>query len=484
MQMTLKDFWKKNPALLLGLSFYFAALFAFGYPLALLLFLPICLPVVFCSLKWCACCLIVFLFFWIYIHFWYQIPEQGCVGKATITISSIHSKESLFSKKGWLYRGRIKKLVTDTITLRPRLPYTLFIQTDKPQDHSKYEVMATVYHDHGRHLYLKPKVGQSWSPISEQISIAKWRFLSKDWVKKKIHQNISSNKAAIVLAALATGDLNDKVTIKEFRDLGLAHLMAISGFHFSLLAFFFHLFLRLFVPYPFCYFFLLLLLTLYFFFIGASPSIERAYLMITIFLFGQLIARRAYPLNSLGIALMISIARDPLVIFQLGFQFSYLATVALLIFMSPIKKSFEFLIPSRSFNEVIASPIWKRHVFVLLSILRDLLTLDVAVHLVIIPFSLSVFHTFSFSGLLFNLFFPFLMTLSLVLLLFGPFLMSINSYYTHLLLTLTEFKPPLLGKSIWIKEFPPCFLGIYFLILFLGGILLQTDQKNGSCFNN
>src|SRR5262249_54924464 len=79
-------------------------------------------------------------------------------------------------------------------------------------------------------------------------------------------------------------------------------------------------------------------------------------------------------------------------------------------------------------------------------------------------------HTFSCNSLFYNLFFPFLATVAILLflvsLVLGPWAHQLNGYYCSAILKLTE-SPPLLLKTFYIERVPQ-WLTALVMVLLLG----------------
>ena len=69
---------------------------------------------------------------------------------------------------------------------------------------------------------------------------------------------------------------------------------------------------------------------------GLSPSIMRATLMITFVLFGELIHRKGFALNSIAASAFVLLMIDPNNLFAIGFQLSYVAVVGIVLLERPI----------------------------------------------------------------------------------------------------------------------------------------------------
>lgn len=81
---------------------------------------------------------------------------------------------------------------------------------------------------------------------------------------------------------------------------------------------------------------LLALIWFYALLTGLSPSIMRATLMITFVLFGELIHRKGFALNSIAASAFILLLIDPNNLFSIGFQLSYVAVVGIVLLQKPI----------------------------------------------------------------------------------------------------------------------------------------------------
>ncbi|MBU1121510.1 MAG: ComEC/Rec2 family competence protein [Candidatus Omnitrophota bacterium] len=133
-------------------------------------------------------------------------------------------------------------------------------------------------------------------------------------------------------------------------DSGVAHLLALSGLHLGLISLIVFFILRLFyLPFRKCLIISVLFLFLYTFLTGMAQSTLRAALMYSFFVTGFFVKRRVNLLNSLGLAGLCMLIMNPLALFEVGFQLSYLAVFALIVWFKifPIK-----VFKNRFFNYV------------------------------------------------------------------------------------------------------------------------------------
>ncbi|MDE5090912.1 MAG: ComEC/Rec2 family competence protein [Trichodesmium sp. St18_bin3_1_1] len=128
----------------------------------------------------------------------------------------------------------------------------------------------------------------------------------------------------------------------QFIQVGLAHILAASGFHVSLiLGAVLTLTKKMSSGKRFS--FGILLLSIYVAFTGFVPSVLRAALMGFAALLGIVFQRMVKPLVSLVLAATLLLLINPLWIWNLGFQLSFLATLGLLVTLPPLTKRLNML---------------------------------------------------------------------------------------------------------------------------------------------
>ena len=124
----------------------------------------------------------------------------------------------------------------------------------------------------GNYIFY-PEKNQPWYPLSGTWSLAEWRFRIKQEVNNYIKRKISNEPSRSFLAGITTGDFENRLLSFEFSRFGLQHIMAISGFHFSILAGILGFFISLLMGRKIALFVVMLLMTLYFLFLGHAPSV-------------------------------------------------------------------------------------------------------------------------------------------------------------------------------------------------------------------
>lgn len=128
-----------------------------------------------------------------------------------------------------------------------------------------------------------------------------------------------------------------------FSDSGLSHIVAASGANvvFIITPFLFIL-RRLRIPERIAKSAAIAVVLLYVLVTGFEPSIVRAAIMAITVLVGQILWREADTINSLSFAAILMLLYNPLMLFALGFQLSFGATLSLVLFSKNIRKYLSF----------------------------------------------------------------------------------------------------------------------------------------------
>ena len=140
-----------------------------------------------------------------------------------------------------------------------------------------------------------------------------------------------STKNLPILSAITLGIRPPEPVRQTFRDAGVAHILVVSGMH---VGFLFLLISLLYKIHRHWWVILAGTLTLwsYALLVGLTPSVLRATIMFTIMLLMRLTGGGYSSLNALFIAATILLIADPMILFNLSFQLSFLAVLSILLF--------------------------------------------------------------------------------------------------------------------------------------------------------
>lgn len=132
----------------------------------------------------------------------------------------------------------------------------------------------------------------------------------------------------------------DAATEEDFRRSGLAHLLAVSGENVTLLALLGSALLGAFgIPLRERLLWLLGLVAVYVPLAGAGPSIQRAAVMGAAGLVATLAGRRTSRLFALALAAVVTLAVEPRIASDVGWQLSFAAVLGILLLAAPLREA-------------------------------------------------------------------------------------------------------------------------------------------------
>ena len=184
-----------------------------------------------------------------------------------------------------------------------------------------------------------------------------------------------------VLSALTLG--NKEYLDADLRDVysvtGAGHILAVSGLHvgvvFCVLNFVLGLLLKANRFLKVKTVILILALWMYAFITGLSPSVVRAVIMFSFVSTGIILQRKSLVYNNISAAAFCMLIYNPFYLFDISFQFSYVAVLSIVFFQSRIYRLIRF-------RNWLADKTW------------DLFSVSIAAQLGVSPFVLYYFHQF------------------------------------------------------------------------------------------
>lgn len=164
----------------------------------------------------------------------------------------------------------------------------------------------------------------------------------------KVYERIFPNTEAGLVKAMVTGDtsgLEDDIR-SLYGDTGIAHILAVSGLHTGILAFFILFILQKCIGMNkrISSAVVMALLLGYAVFAGGKIAVVRAVIMMEIMLFGNIIYRDVDVFNSLGLAAIIILAIHPYQLWDVSFQLSFVTSGGLIL-------AGKFVMDGHSFKE-------------------------------------------------------------------------------------------------------------------------------------
>lgn len=159
--------------------------------------------------------------------------------------------------------------------------------------------------------------------------LAKQRKRVKQHIQRTFPESLVTEAEALLIGDRSGMDEEEAMV---YRRLGITHLFAISGLHVGLLTFMLReCLLRLKVRRETVNWLLIVLLPLYAVLAGGAPSVWRAVSVTVLLLIMMLGKRKIRVDNALALSAIVFILYAPFVLFQPGFQLSYIAAFSLIL---------------------------------------------------------------------------------------------------------------------------------------------------------
>ena len=171
-------------------------------------------------------------------------------------------------------------------------------------------------------------------PDVPSIQRASERMLEyRQQLLEQLQQDMPSEQYAVV-AAMTLGDKSELTpeTKQAFYVTGAAHVLALSGLHLGIIYMIVSLMIRGRRLRTAAQIMTLLLLWAFAFLVGLSPSIVRSATMLTIYGLLSLGYRQKMSINVLAFTAIVMLVVHPHALFEVGFQMSFLAVLAILVF--------------------------------------------------------------------------------------------------------------------------------------------------------
>lgn len=234
------------------------------------------------------------------------------------------------------------------------------------------------------------------------LSFVQWILFYRQHIIFKVTEMFPEQSGAF-MNALLFGD-RQQMTFEveeQYQQFGLVHLLAISGSHIVLLmVIVYFVLLRSGVTKEMATVFLIVCIPVYMIIAGASPSVIRASITGVLLLVAFICSVRLSSLDALSITAICMLIYDPYLVFNIGFQFSFVGSFAL----------------------ILSAPILLRHSN---GVIRNAIYISIISQLVSTPILLYHFGYFSPYSIFLNLIYvPFLSILvlpcSIIILVFIP----------------------------------------------------------------
>lgn len=304
--------------------------------------------------------------------------------------------------------------------------------------------------------------------IFYQIEIDKIYLLSKNnniiyYIKNKVIERCNNPYLKTFILG-DTSAINNNV-IKNYRDIGISHLFAISGMHITLLSsIFLSIFKKLKVSELYRYLIVGLFLMLYLFLIGVSPSIVRAILFFIFFSINKIYYLHIKSTNIFITILGLSLLINPYFIYEISFLYSFIISYSLIVLQEYINSNSNYFI--------------------------KLLKTSFISFIVSIPITLYSFNQINILSILYNLFYVPLVSIIVFPLAIISFIFPKAIVLLSIFIKVLEISCNLLNKidtsKFIFKDIPMIFYYLYyiFIIIFFKGIISKNYKLTIFIFIN
>ena len=236
---------------------------------------------------------------------------------------------------------------------------------------------------------------------NNKFNLKKYALIIRKKLLKTLDKFHFTSKQKAIISAISLGERKrlDNDLYSGFSNAGLMHILAVSGMHVGILFLILTILLKPFVKNKktekYVYLLLVIILWIYAFITGLSPSVIRAVLMFTLMIGGKILHKNYNIYNGIFASAFILLIVNPMYIFDLGFQLSYLAVLGIL----ALQKQISALITPPN---VVVKYIW------------DIFSISISAQLTTMGISLLYFHKFPSYFLLSNLAVAFLVSILFV----------------------------------------------------------------------
>jgi competence protein ComEC len=203
----------------------------------------------------------------------------------------------------------------------------------------------------------------------------------RNYLLEKLKQTSLGFDERAIIQALVLGQKKDinKDLYSSYAKAGAVHILAVSGLHVGILYFiltFILSFTNRLKWGNFIQSFLIIFCLWFFAFVtGLSPSVTRAVTMFSIFAIAKNINRESSTINNLFLSFFLLILINPLWLFHVGFQLSYLAVFSIIVVQPKLSRYY-------------------RPRFYIDKLFWGIFTVSIAAQLGVLPLSIYYFHQF------------------------------------------------------------------------------------------
>lgn len=229
----------------------------------------------------------------------------------------------------------------------------------------------------------------------------------KNTIINRIESTLTETNSSICLALIIgyKADISDDIN-EYFTDSNLLHLLAISGIHVTYINITINYILRRFGKRT-SKILNIIFLCIYMILTNSIPSVFRACIMQIMILISGLLHKKSDLFTNISISALILLILNPLAIYNIGFIFSYVGTISIIMFNTYIKKCFDYLEIKTSGKLSMQIPKDKNIVGLAIDTIynkvKEIVIVTLSANILLIPLSMYIFNSFPFTFIISNL---------------------------------------------------------------------------------
>ena len=297
-----------------------------------------------------------------------------------------------------------------------------------------------------------------------------WVYAFKETALERVYRLFPDPEASLLAGILLGVDTGLTRGLQDaFQNTGTSHIIAISGFNMSIIAAVFVALFSRWMGRRWGAALAMVAILFYTLLVGASPAVVRAALMGGLALFARQVGRRNMGLNTLSFVALLMAAFSPLILWDVGFQLSFFATLGLILYAEPLAQ-----LAGRFLSWLRLAPDLVERI---LPPLSDFVLLTLAAQITVFPIIGYHFQRFSLISLLVN---PFILPvqpavmiigglallLSLVIFPLGQLVAWLALPFVVYTIRMVEFFNSLPAGTLFFGKASPWLAAAFYILLF------------------
>lgn len=203
----------------------------------------------------------------------------------------------------------------------------------------------------------------------------------RERIEKNYISSMPGQDAKFITSIILGNNVLDEDILYQFRTIGVSHIISVSGMHVAVITGFIIYILGLMKVQRYKALIVTIIIVFYAILTGGMPPVVRSVIMASMALIGSAVGRNNNSVNSISFAAFAILIVNPLMLYDIGFQLSFISTLAILYIYKPIKERLSALNAK----------------------LRDLIAVTLAAQIGTIPLTMYYFHSISVVSILSNI---------------------------------------------------------------------------------